>query len=243
MRRTFWIVVLAVVAFAVIVVSRLPASWVMPSGSRAGFSCASVDGSIWSGVCAGAVVQRIALGDLTWDLRPVRLLTGALAAHVTLAHGPISARGDVALGLGQRLTLRNLTADLPIDRRALPQLPRDLSGTLHLDLALARIERGAITELQGRLEAHDLVDSHGHSTPLGSYALTFPGADLTGQLQDLGGPLSVSGTVRLTPGPGYAVQGLVAARPGATPDLVNNLSYLGSADAQGRRPFSMAGTF
>jgi general secretion pathway protein N len=242
-RRTLWIVLLAAVAFAVIVLTRLPASWVVPSGPGAGFTCASVDGSVWSGACSGVVVRRVALGDLTWDLKPAQLLTGALAAHVTLAHGPISVRGDVALRPGRRLTLRNLSADLPIDHRALPQVPRDLSGTLHVDLALARIENGAITELQGRLEAHDLVDSRGRSTPLGSYALTFPGGDLTGQLQDLGGPLAVSGTVRLTPGPGYAVEGLVAARPGAPPELVNNLQYLGSADAQGRRPFSMAGTF
>lgn len=243
MRRTFWIVLLAVVAFAVIILTRLPASWVVPSGGTAGFACASVEGSVWSGACTGMAVQRVALGDLTWDLRPARLLAGELAAHVTLAHGPIGAQGDVALGLGRRLTLRNLTADLPIDHRTLPQVPRDLSGTLHVDLALARIAKGVITELQGRLEAHDLVDSHGRPTPIGSYALTFPGPDLTGQLQDLGGPLAVSGTVRLTSAPGYAVEGLVAARAGAPPELVNNLQFLGSPDAQGRRPFSMAGTF
>lgn len=243
MRRTLWIVLLAAVTFAVIVLTRLPASWVVPARGNAGFTCTSVDGSVWSGVCAGIVVQHIALGDLSWDLKPARLLTGALAAHVTLAHGPISVRGDVALGLGRRLTLRDLTADLPIDHQTLPQVPRHLTGTLHVDLARARIEKNAITELQGRLEAHDLVDSQGRSTPLGSYALTFPGPDLTGQLQDLGGPLAVSGTVRLTPGPGYAVEGLVAARAGAPPELVNSIQYLGSADAQGRRPFAMAGTF
>jgi general secretion pathway protein N len=234
---------LAALTFAVIVLTRLPASWVVPSGGNASFRCASVDGSVWSGACSGMVVQRLALGDLTWELKPARLLAGALAAHVTLMHGPISARGDLALGLGNRLTLRNFTADLPIDAHALPQVPRNLSGTVHVDLALARIVNGAISELQGRLEARDLVDSHGRPTPLGNYALTFPGSDLTGQLQDLGGPLAVTGTVRLTPGPGYAVDGLVAARPGAPPELLNNLLYLGSADAQGRRPFSMTGTF
>jgi Type II secretion system (T2SS), protein N len=242
-RRTFWLVLLAAVAFVVIVLTRLPASWVVPAGGSAGFTCASVDGSVWSGACSGIAVRRLALGDLTWELKPAQLLTGALAAHVTLAHGPIGIRADVALGFGHRLTLRNLVADLAVDHRALPQVPRDLSGTLHVDLALADIEKGAITQLKGRLEAHDLVDSHGRVTPLGSYALTFPGQDLTGQLQDLGGPLVVSGTVRLTPGPGYAVEGLVAARPGAPPELVNNLLYLGSPDAGGRRPFSMAGTF
>ena len=242
MRRTFWIVVLAAAAFAVILLTRLPASWVVPAGGTAGFTCTSVDGSVWSGACNGIAVRRIALGDLTWDLKPLQLLTGALAADLTLAHGPVSLRGQVALGLGGRLTLRDLVADLPIDQRTLPQAPRDLIGALHMDLALARIEKGAITQLKGRLEAHDLIESHGRSTPLGSYALTFPGENLTGQLQDLGGPLAVSGTVRLTPGPGYAVEGLVAARPDAPPELANNLLYLGSPDSLGRRPFSLAGT-
>ncbi len=243
MRRPFWIVLLAAAAFALIVLTRLPAGWVVPAGGGAGFTCASVDGSVWSGACSGIAVQRVVLGDLTWDLKPAQLLAGALAAHVTLAHGPIGIRGDVALGFGHRLTLRNLIADLPVDHRVLPQVPRDLSGSLHVDLALAHIEKGAVTELQGRLEAHDLIDRHGRATPLGSYALTFPGGSLTGRLQDLGGPLAVSGTVRLTPGGGYAVDGRVAVRPGAPPELVNNLLYLGSPDAQGRRPFSMAGTF
>ena len=38
-------------------------------------------------------------------------------------------------------------------------------------------------------------------------------------------------------------EGLVAARTGAPPELINNLRFLGSPDATGRRPFSVAGTF
>ena len=75
--------------------------------------------------------------------------------------------------------------------------------------------------------------------------MTFPGGpgEPTGKLRDLDGPLAVEGTLRLTRQPGFELEGLVAPRAGAEPALINNIRYLGSPDATGRRPFSVAGTF
>ena len=64
-----------------------------------------------------------------------------------------------------------------------------------------------------------------------------------GQVRDLGGPLSVEGTLKLTGGGGFDMQALVAARPEATPELTNNIKFLGSPDASGRRQFAMSGSF
>ena len=243
MRRSLWLTLLAVAAFAVIVLTRLPASWVFPS--NAGFSCASVDGTVWSGSCSGLTLKSSALGDLAWDLSPLKLLSGTLAAHAVLAHGPLAARGDIELGLGGNVTLRNLRADIPLDPAVVPRVPRQLGGSVHTELEAARIEHGRIVELKGRIEAHDLVQRTGRVTPLGSYAVTFPGgsaAEPTGTVRDLGGPLAVDGTLRLTAQPGYVLEGEVAARPDAAPDLVSDLAFLGTADREGRRPFSFAGT-
>src|SRR5487761_1597777 len=100
MKRTIGVIVFGVVAFAAIVLARLPASWLLPTGG-ARFSCASVDGSLWSGYCSGLTVRGAALGDLTWQLRPARLLLGKVAAHIDLEHPPsASAQGDVEIGLG-----------------------------------------------------------------------------------------------------------------------------------------------
>lgn len=62
-------------------------------------------------------------------------------------------------------------------------------------------------------------------------------------MRDTGGPLSVSGTLRLTRAGGFDVQALVAPRADAPPELLNNLRFLGSPDASGRREFSMSGSF
>src|SRR6185312_1734116 len=127
MKRTVTVIVLVIVAFAAIVLARLPASWLLPS-SGANFSCASVEGSLWSGYCGGLTVSGAALGDLTWQLRPGRLLLGKLAAHVDLEHPPTtSAQGDVEIGLGGTVVARKLTASIPLDPKVIPAVPPTLT--------------------------------------------------------------------------------------------------------------------
>jgi hypothetical protein len=243
-KRAFWPALLAVVAFAVILIARIPAAWIVPQASAARF-CASLDGTMWSGSCVGLSVGGRALGDVSWELHPLRLAAGRLAAHVTLAHGMTSADGDVELGLGGRITLRNLLADGPLDAALIPGLPVTLRGTAHVELALVQIQHGIIRELQGRIEAHDLEDRSGNDTALGSYLVSFPGGSgpPTGTVRDLDGPLAVEGTLRLTAQPGFELEGFIAPRKGAAPEIVNNIRLFGSPDASGRRPFSMSGTF
>jgi len=245
-KRGLWIALLAAVAFAVIVLARMPAAWFVPTARGAG-SCESVEGSLWSGTCTDLTVSGTPVGDVSWELHPLRLLAGKLAAHVKAVSGAASASADVELGFGQRLTARNLVADLPLDPKTMPGVPATLRGRAHAELALAQLEHGVITQLQGRVEAHDLEDrSGGGETPLGSYVVTFPGGsgDQVGKLRDLEGPLALEGTLRLTRAPpGFELEGLIAPRRGAPPEIVNNIRFFGSPDASGRRPFSLSGTF
>jgi len=114
-----------------------------------------------------------------------------------------------------------------------------------VQLALAELQHGIVRQLQGRIEARNLEERSGNNTALGSYAVSFPGGsgDQVGTLRDLEGPLALEGTLRLTPAPGFELEGFIAARNGAPPELVNSLRFLGSPDATGRRPFSLSGTF
>jgi hypothetical protein len=243
-KRPLWIVLLAAAAFVAIVLARMPAAWVVPARG-AQWACASLDGSLWSGTCAGLTVSGTPLGDLSWELHPRRLAAARLAAHLTLSHGPADAAADVELTLGQRITARNLVADLPLDPALLPAVPPNLHGRAHVALALVQVQHGIIRQIQGRIEARDLEERSGNNTALGSYSVSFPGGsgDPVGTLRDLEGPLALEGTLRLTPAPGFEVEGVIAARHGAPPELVNSLRFLGSPDATGRRPFSLSGTF
>jgi general secretion pathway protein N len=246
LKRTLTIIVLGMLAFAAIVLARLPASWLLPTSGRS-LRCASVAGSLWSGYCAGLEVRGATLGDLTWQLRPARLLLGKLAARVDIEQPPATAlRADVEVGLGGTLVAHDVTASLPLDPTLLPGVPPTLTGTLQLDLAQVSVTKaGVVRSLQGRIEARHLVDSSGYVTPLGSFAVTFPGGagEPSGEVRDLGGPLAVEGRLVLTPQPGYDLTGYVTPRQSASQPLINAIEFLGSPDAQGRRPFALSGTY
>lgn len=234
-----------VVVFAAVVIVRLPAEWLIP-GSVAK-ACASLEGSLWSGSCAGLVLSGTPVGDVSWSLKPLRLLTGRLAAHVNVVHAAgATASADVELGWGGAITARHLLADVPLDAGLVPGIPRTLHGSAHADLDVAQVHKGVITALAGRIEARNLEDrSGGADTPLGSYLVTFRGGSSppTGKLRDLEGPLALEGTLRLTPQPGFELEGQIAPRSDAPPELVNNIRFLGTPDASGRRPFTLSGTF
>jgi general secretion pathway protein N len=243
-KRAIWIALLAALAFLTIVVARLPAAWVVP-GSAQGL-CAALDGSVWDGSCSSLTVNGRNWGDLTWTLHPARLFSGKVAAHLTLAHGPATGEADVEFGASDVLSATHVLADLPIDSAILPGVPRGLSGGAHLDLTRVVVQHDIIKELAGRIEAHHLEDRSGNDTPLGSYLLTFPpgaSGEPTGTLRDTEGPLAVEGTLRLTAQHGFELEGYVAPRAGAAPEVVSNLRYLGPPDASGRRQFSLSGTF
>lgn len=247
MKRTLWISLLAILAFALILFLRFPASWAarwLPPG----VTCSQPSGTIWTGACSGLVAQGVQVDNASWDLQRMALLTGRIAGHVEATRGTNFVRGDVEAKSG-RLTARHLTADLPLDRSMIPQLPAGLSGSANAQLALLQIENGVLTAVQGDIEGRDLVSvDRGERLSLGSYRVSFPATDASkdpiGELRSVAGPLSVEGTLTLTRTPaGFVAKGFVTPHSDAPPQLVQSIAYLGSPDAQGRREFAFENTF
>lgn len=246
MKRTILLIVCVVLVFAGFVIARLPASWVMPD-PKSGMACSEVDGSVWNGTCTGLTVQQQPVGDLSWEVHAMRLLSGKINADVVVTRPTGSIRGNVESGFDKKIVARDLLVDLPVDQElasAFPPNLRSLRGKIHAQLAYLRVDGQIIRAIEGIVEVHDLSDG---DQKWGSYSVTFPPPTAgvpVGQLKDLGsGPLAVEGSLKLTPAPGFELQGLVAARPSASADLVQNLRFLGSPDAQGRRQFSLESSF
>jgi general secretion pathway protein N len=247
MRRTAWISLLAGLAFAAFLLARFPAAWAAAALPPA-LTCEELGGTVWSGSCTGLSVRhQPILGDLFWQLHPLRLLALKLAVHVQLTQARADARGELEFARGQVLQARDLHASFDLNPALIPVLPANVTGHASADLAYLEMRAGRLVDLRGRIEVHELAQHEGADTSLGSYALIFgdhaPGVALLGELHDLGGPLSLEGTLRMTPEPGFVVDGKVAVRAGAAPELARQLQILGPPDAQGRRSFSIANTF
>lgn len=246
MKRVILLSLVAALAFACILLARAPARW-MAQFLPPSVQCAQLAGTIWNGTCAGLVSGGVAIGQITWKLHPLQLLSAKLSTDLDVRRPDGHfIRGEVVSSFDFKgVTVRNLSASLPLDASLSPQFPRNLYGKGTAQLALLRFENGVVTALQGRVEARDLEQRGSQAYRLGDYAVTFPGGEgePTGALESLGGPLDVKGTLRLTREPGYSIEGTVAPTPEVDPKLATQLEYLGSPDGAGRRPFSVAGTF
>src|SRR5687767_11705965 len=122
MKRAIWIGVLAVLAFASILIVRLPASWfagALPSD----ISCGQITGTVWNGGCGALAVRNAALGDLKWRLQPAGLLGRELVSQLALEGPTGSATALVAARSEEHITARNLRAKFSLNPALFTSLP------------------------------------------------------------------------------------------------------------------------
>jgi len=234
----------AIIAAALLVtlLIRWPLSWTvhwLPDSLH----CAYPAGSVWRGRCAALTVAQLRLGETSWQLRPLALLRGALAASVQSRQGPDRLKADIELRPGGRRIARNVAAELRLGEGLLQRNAMGLTGQLQLQLSRLVLEERVVREIEGTITVRRLVQGASRATSLGDYELVFPPGSLQASLRDLGGPLGVTGTLTLTGEPGYVVDGFVTVRPAAPQPLARTIGMLGTPDPAGRRRFSFAGTY
>jgi len=245
--RKLPLILAGVAAFAITLLVALPARLITPL-LPATVSVGMLDGTLWHGHTDSLAVNGRHLGAVRWRLLPLHLLRARLGVDFELSRADGQARGRLAIGLGDRVELRNLSATLPLDALAGSVAPAAWSGTVDANLARLAFRPGTVPEIEGTLEVRDLRAPPPDGATIGNYRVTFDAsspqdAQLVGKLQDLEGPMQVTGNVSLAADRSYVVEGLVAPRAGASESVTRTLQFLGAPDAQGRRPFSVAGTY
>jgi general secretion pathway protein N len=240
--------------YLVFLVATFPATRLTSTLQTKGILVSGVSGSIWNGRAAALQVNGLTLGATEWSISSWRLLIGTLSVdiHTKRDDGYIDATARATLS--GSLTLHRLRASLPVNALSSLGLPgggtAGWSGTLQLNLDKLAFANRWPTEIRGTIEAANLVGPAQQPTQLGGYRITFPapnsgatGGAIQGALQSMDdAPLEVVGTVRLTPDRNYVIDAQVATRASAPSNMVKALQYLGPPDAQGKRPFSFAGT-
>jgi general secretion pathway protein N len=242
--RVWLIVVLAIVAFLATLAMFLPAS-LISSALPPNVTTGALTGTVWQGAADTVTVAGRPVGNLQWRVQPVRLLSGQLAVDVELVRDTAQARAGLALATGQKLDVVNLTANWPLAELPIQAVPRGWTGDVEVAMPRLRFEKGAPVDLLGTVDLRGLQQN---GADAGSFRVTFDenarqGEQLVGRFESLEGSLDVSGTITLAPGRNYVIDGLVAARPDAPRRMAEQLRYLGQPDAQGRRPFSVSGTY
>jgi hypothetical protein len=234
--------------FLVALIWTLPLRWIakaLPDG----IVCTEPGGSAWHGHCAELRAAGTAWGAASWRIHPAGLLLGSLVADVRVASPTLTCSGELTLRPAARRAARDMNCALLLGvANVLPGIPPDARGRIEAQLASIELKGNVITGVRGRLLANDVTLGGAPPVSYGDYELLFeraPAADggIPGRLHDQGGPLAVEATLVLTPAPGYLLNGTVAPRAGAAPELLRQLALLGPADAAGARSFAQEATF
>ena len=252
-RRPWWLIVVGLAAALVIALATLPASLFADRLAGAGLSATSFDGSIWSGRAQSLVWRSGTLGDLAWRFAPLDLLRGRLGVKLDLTRPDGRVATHASVSPGGVVSLADTQVDLPLAAlAALPLgLPANWQGRVRGSLDEIVVENGAPTALRGKLELDDLMAPPPRNLAIGSYVVQAPdpaasgatAGEITLGIKDKGGPFSFDGRLTISAGRSYLLDGLVAPR-GSVPEQVSRaLQMLGPADASGRRPLSLSGTF
>ena len=244
-------VTLAVGAYVAFTIAFFPASvayrWFAPDEVR----LAGVEGTLWSGQAALGSVGEFGLHDIQWELQPWSLLLARLSGQVQTRFSGGFLDTGIRVGVGgTSFTQLRAATSLATLSNVLPI--RGTRGQASVDFAELVLRDGwpvgAVGELRlGEVAVPPLVPAgNGGLIALGNYNVTFSDASgeaLAGTFSDQGGPLEVTGSLRLDPNRDYLIEGVVRARADADVALTQGLEFMtGEPDASGMRTFSLAGS-
>lgn len=237
-----------VVAYVVFLIATMPATLLFKF-ARGQVQAGAISGTIWHGKATTLQAGVLNLGDAEWNLHLLPVFVGRVGADIKLVQPKGYAQGRFDVHFNGTVSASSLTASLPIESLlGSGGLPGGWTGTAQFKLDELVLKNNWPTMAKGTVDVVDITGPANAPANLGSYRVTFPAAEsnttsLVGSLQDVeGAVVGLNGKLTLNAGRNYQVDALVAPRANTPPSIAQGMQFLGDADAQGRRPFSLQGS-
>lgn len=231
----------AVTALVVMFPARIAYRWV----SSPFVSMSGIEGTIWAGSAREFSTNGIYLRDVTWSMRPLHIVTGK--ALYKVSGSPVSGFFDceLAAGLGGKLTLRNLSASLPLQMFAQAINVPGLQGNASVQLERLELVDGRAAAMDGTVDIADLKAPMLSSAVLGGYRAEFftQNNGIVASVEDTDGVIDLAGSLQLNPDKSYAFLGQVIAKPGAPEALQQRLRTLPATNDRGQREIRLEGQY
>lgn len=237
------LVVAGIAVFLLVLLVSFPAqvayNWFAPQEIQ----LSGISGSVWNGSATEGLASGAYLRDLRWRIRPGALLTGAIAFDASASPGSGVLDTQVAARLDGSLSLTNLRGNVPLDVVHQSFQQGGIRGDLILEFENLTIRDGMPVVAIGSVTVADFFAPVLSASRIGDFRADFQSTtdEITGDVQDISGVLDVEGTITLTPDRSYIFTGEVAPTAETPPSILNQLQFLGSADARGRRMFRFEG--
>ena len=169
MKRNLWIFI-GILFFVVCLVVATPA-WVVRDvlvNQQPAMALGNVSGRVWRGELDVVQYQGITLGGIRWTLNPLGFFSGVpLAIAVS---EPVRGDGDVGIGSGNTLQLRNVNIEGELARLLnAMNFPMGFDGGISLFLEEAEINAGGCLSVTGTISLNALsgdIDGVGSIAPV-----------------------------------------------------------------------------
>jgi len=208
--------------------ARVAFHWFAP----AALQISGVQGTAWHGSAIEASVSGVYVRNIKWDIKPLRLLTGALSYRVAATLESGFAESELGIGLGGAISLTDLRAALPLALVAgVSGLPSLHGGEGSVSLNFERLEmlNGFPVAADGVIEIAGLVLPRISRTSLGGYKAEFltQNNTISGSFEDTDGVVDlVAGSVQINTDRSYTLVIPFAAKPETPASLWQQLQLL-----------------
>lgn len=243
MKLTSRLLVVGTVTLLIGVIVMFPARVAYEWVSAPGVAIAGIEGTVWNGRAQEGQVAGLYLRNIGWRIRPLAIFKGqlALALEADAASGFVN--GDVALGVGGRAIVENLTASLSL--QALQQIVGmpGLDGSASLRFERLEFVDGMPTAADGELEVADVRVPIVHRSSLGGFRADFFTQDtgIMASVEDADAVVDLAGSFSLGEDRTYQFVGQVAPTDETPTDLREQMRFLGTPNERGNYEIRLEG--
>jgi len=204
-----------------------------------------VDGSVWDGTAAVAIVGTQRFESIGWRFRPLALFLGRLEVALDFDR---NGRG-LSVVAGRSVTgdyfMRDLNADLPAAELESLYTPvkLGLSGDVIADIGRIVVDGNHLATIEGTILWKNAGLTMSSGNPVGNFEIEFETTNegVKGLVKDAGGPLQVDGLLLLKPDGRYQFTGSFNLRDAGRNDIRQALRIFGNPDATGKVTVSQSG--
>jgi len=236
--------------YLIFLVVTLPADisyayWKKHWGERDPIVLSGIEGSIWSGTVAQAMIKGQRVQQMQWHFKPLSLLLGRAEADVEFAVPDGFGKGQFGYSLFNGAYAKDVEAwiPLPVIARFVNLAALRPGGKLNINLQEFSYDDGQIKKAHGTLAWLDAEVSFFQPVALGNFQLDVSNSDdgVVGDLKDKGGPLQAKAKLSLNHKGDYNVDGELLLRDKSRTDLNQALQAMGRPNAKGAIPLKQKG--
>lgn len=245
-QRKRGLLVAGVLTALIALVALFPARVAYKLASPPHVKISGLSGTVWSGMAQEFATNGVYLRNLEWRMRPLSLFTGKASFVVSGEPSSGFFDSEVAVSLGgETVTLKNLSASLPLGMFERAAGVQGLRGSASLQIANLRLVGGRPAALDGSIDVANLVVPLLARASLGGFRIDFftQGDHVVASVEDTDGVVDLAGSLQVNRDKSYSFRGVVIAKSNTPDGLRQRIQYLPQTDQPGQHELALDGSY